>query len=200
MIATGSLDASKKDEYLAENEIEELREAQEPAERIKLLDEFLNLRLERVRALKTPGRTKDKSTETKPPTKRSSTNSEKVEKAQAKTKKSAETLPEKNFTDLMNEYQQCLEEVSSNIENFSSFHVEPKAYLKSLSKLDESLSDHVHWLTEIEGKLDKSERELVNDISESIHELSQDVKTSLDKANEQIRLLKEAKKAKAARN
>src|SRR5215831_20587942 len=49
-----ALFADQKQDYLTDDEVEQLREAQDPAERIKLLDDFLKARLQRAKALKSP--------------------------------------------------------------------------------------------------------------------------------------------------
>src|SRR5436309_7507049 len=57
---------SQKRDYLTDEEIEQLREAQEPAERIKLLDDFLKGRLEKARALKSTDPLKEKENKPNP--------------------------------------------------------------------------------------------------------------------------------------
>jgi len=181
----------QKGDYLTDEEIEQLREAQDPPQRIKLLDEFLKTRLERAKSLKPEVPSKEKSDE--------SASRKKAGTAKADSNKTQGKHSDKSFADLMGEYLQCLEEVSSNVENFSTVNIEPKAYLKSLKSLDQSLDEQRNWMIGISTKLDKSERNLVSEISEELEELSQDVKAGIQKANEQIKQLKEASKAKNRR-
>jgi hypothetical protein len=186
----------QKGDYLTDEEIEQLREAQDPPQRIKLLDEFLKGRLQRAKALKSEAPTNEKEGEHAPEKNDDSVSKKKGSTAKANSNRTQGKHPDKSFTDLMGEYLQCLEEVSSNVENFSTVSVEPKAYLKSLKGLDQSLEEHRNWMTGISTKLDKPERNLIGEISEALEELSQDVKAGIQKANEQIKQLKEARKAK----
>ena len=89
-----------------------------------------------------------------------------------------------------------MEEISSNVENFSSFKLEPKAYLKSLKALDQSLQEHRKWIAEISGKLNRSEKGIVADVSEALEELSADVNAGIQKANDEVKVLKESRKGK----
>ena len=97
----------------------------------------------------------------------------------------------------MGEYLQCLDEISSNVENFSSFKVEPKSYLKSLKYLDQSLEEHRKWVAEISVKLDRSEKGIISEVSQALQELSADVSAGIQKANEEMKELKESKKVKS---
>jgi len=186
----------QKQDYLTEDEIEQLREAQEPADRMKLLDDFLKERLQKARALKSPGSLSGGENKANPRKEKSSSSKEVKTAPAANSSAASQKAPPKSFVDLMGEYLQCLEEISSNVENFSSFKVEPKTYLKSLKGLDQSLQEHRKWIAEISGKLDRSEKGMVTDVSEALEELSADVNAGIQKAQEEMKLLKESKKAK----
>ncbi len=99
----------------------------------------------------------------------------------------------------MEEYLQCLEELSDNVENYSSAPLEPKAYLKSLNKLGSTLQEHTQWIDQIEKQLDRPEKKVVAEISDVLEELTEDLKAASEKAEEQIKLLKEAEKARSSR-
>ena len=58
--------ARDKEDYLTAEEVEELREAQEPHLRLKVLRELLEKRLDKARALKDPASVKPKLPESKP--------------------------------------------------------------------------------------------------------------------------------------
>jgi len=156
----------QKGDYLTDEEIEQLREAQDPPQRIKLLDDFLKARLERAKSLKTEAPSKEREAEHAPEKSDNSVSRKKGGTARADSNKTQGKHSDKSFTDLMGEYLQCLEEVSSNVENFSSVNMEPKAYLKSLKSLDQTLEEHHSWIIGISTKLDKSERTLIGEISE----------------------------------
>jgi DNA repair exonuclease SbcCD ATPase subunit len=188
----GSVRADKED-YLTAEEVEELREAQEPHLRLKVLRELLEKRLDKVRALKDPASVKPKLPESKPDKKKSA-KSDKVEAAPP-----AEVKPEsKSLLAWMEDYLRCLEEVSDNVENFSSAPLEPKAYLKSLNKLESTLQEHAEWINQIEGQLDRPERKVVAEISDLVEELTEDLKAATEKTQEQIKLIKEAEKARSS--
>ena len=190
-----ALFTDQKQDYLTDDEVEQLREAQDPAERIKLLDDFLKARLQRAKALKSPESAS--VAENKSDSGKDKNSSRAAKKAPpAGTSSAPQKTPQKSFNELMGEYLQCLDEISSNVENFSSFRIEPKTYLKSLKGLEQSLQEHKKWLAEISGKLDRSEKETVADVSEALEELSADVNTGIQKANDELKALKESKKAK----
>ena len=191
-----SIAAFQKQDYLTDDEIEQLREAQEPAERMKLLDDFLKERLQKARTLKSTPPVS--GTEKKPGTgKEKESSSKDTKKEQPRGSSAPGPAEQKSFADLMEEYLQCLDEISSNVENFSSLKFDqPKAYLKSLKGLEQSLQEHRKWIAEISGKLDRSEKEIVSDVSEALEELSTDVNEGIQKANDELKALKEARKAK----
>ena len=192
----GSVRADKED-YLTAEEVEELREAQEPHLRLKVLRELLEKRLDKARALKDPASVKPKLPESKPDKKKSA-KSDKVEAAPPAEKK-PEPAESKSFVAWMEEYLRCLEEVSDNVENFSSAPLEPKAYLKSLNKLESTLQEHAQWIDQIESQLDRPEKKVVAEISDLVEELTEDLKAATEKTEEQIKLLKEAEKARSSR-
>jgi len=187
--------ANQKQDYLTDDEVEQLREAQDPAERIKLLDDFLKARLQRAKALKSPE--SSSIAENKSDSGKDKHSSRPAKKSPpAGTASAPQKAPAKSFNELMGEYLQCLDEISSNVENFSGFRIEPKAYLKSLKGLDQSLQEHKKWLSEISGRLDRSEKGILADVSEALDELSADVNAGIQKANDEVKALKESKKAK----
>lgn len=189
---------AQKQDYLTDEEIEQLREAQEPPERVKLLVELLSDRLEKARALKDPSAVKTKPVEAKTEKKKNS--ARKNEPAsEVAPKKNPEPPPTKTFAEWMDEYLQCLEEVSNNLENFSGVPMDPKAYLKSLKRLDEALQENSHWIGQIEAKLERSEKKVVEEVTEVLGDLIDDVTAAMERAEEQINLLKEAEKARRSR-
>jgi len=193
----GSLRAEAKDDYLTAAEIEQLREAQEPHLRLKVLGELLENRLDKARAIKDPASVKAKPPEPKPE-KREKAKSDKPVAA-APAEKKPQPTESKSFQTWMEEYLQCLEELSDNVENYSSAPLEPKAYLKSLNKLESTLQEHTQWIDQIEKQLDRPEKKVVAEISDVLQELTEDLKAASEKAEEQIKLLKETEKARSSR-
>jgi CHASE3 domain sensor protein len=192
--------SSQKQDYLTDDEVEQLREAQEPAERMKLLDGFLKERLQKAKALRSPASAAHGENKTDAGKDKNSTpKGAKIPSATGSTAPPQKST-QKSFADLMGEYLQCLEEISSNLENFSSFRVEPKTYLKSLKGLDQSLQEHRKWIGEISGKLNRSEKDIVTEVSEALQELSVDIDTEIQKANDEVKADKESKKAKNDRH
>jgi hypothetical protein len=188
--------AAEKEDYLTAEEVEELREAQEPHLRLKVLGELLENRLDKARAIKHPASSKPKSADATPQKKKRA-EADKPEAA-AETKQKSE--PEaKSFLVWMEEYLQCLDELSDNVENYSSAPLEPKAYLKSLKKLEGTLQEHIQWFDQTESQFDRSERKVVAEISDVLEELTGDLKDASEKTEEQIKLLKEAEKARSSR-
>jgi hypothetical protein len=187
---------AEKEDYLTDEEIEQLREAQEPPQRIKLLSELLEKRLEKAQELKDPAAIKPKPAETKPTKKKSA--SQKKDETPGPSRKSEPSSP-RTFAEWMNEYLQCLEEISNNVENFSSVPMDGKAYLKSLNKLSETLEENGRWIEQIESRLERSDRKVVEEVAEVRQELAEDVQAATEKTQQQIKLLKEAQKAKSSR-
>src|SRR5439155_14904023 len=97
---------SQKRDYLTDEEIEQLREAQEPAERIKLLDEFLKGRLEKARALKSPDPLKDTGNKPNSEKNKNRATHEKKANSQVPPNKTADKSSDQSFNDLMGEYLQ----------------------------------------------------------------------------------------------
>jgi hypothetical protein len=192
----GSVRADTED-YLTAEEVEQLREAQEPHLRLKVLGELLENRLDKARAIKDPASVKPKPPEPKPDKKKPA-KSDKPDAA-ATTGKKPEPAEAKSFLSWMEEYLQCLEELSNNVENFSSMPLEPKAYLKSLNKLESTLQEHTEWIDQIESQLDRPEKKVVAEISDVLVELTEDLKAASEKTQEQIKLMKEAEKARSSR-
>ncbi|MGH9427637.1 MAG: hypothetical protein ACRD2L_15205, partial [Terriglobia bacterium] len=188
----GSVRADDKKDYLTADEVEQLREAQEPHLRLKVLGELLENRLDKARAIKDPASVKPKPPEPKPDKKKNA-GSDKPE-AVAQAKKKPGPAESKSFLAWMEEYLQCLEELSDNVENFSTAPLEPKAYLKSLKKLESTLQEHTQWIAQMESQLDRPEKKVVAETSDLLEELTEDLKAAGEKAEEQIKLLKEAEK------
>jgi hypothetical protein len=197
LCCTLSLAYAEKQDYLTDEEIERLREAQDPPERIKLLAELLENRLEKAQTVKDPSAIKAKPIQVKPAKKNPSRKKEEVPEVQPQ--KPPDPPVSKSFAEWMNEYLQCLEEISNNLENFSSIPMDPKAYLKSLNKLDETLQENGKWIEQIEARLDRSEKKVMEEVSEVRQELTEDVKAAIEKTQEQMKLLKEAQKARSSR-
>jgi hypothetical protein len=188
--------AQKKEDYLTDAEVEKLREAQEPHARIKVLAELLENRLDKAKALKDPGAVKPKPVEPKEGKKKGGRSKEAPE---PEPEKAAESASPRSFAAWMQQYLQCLEELESNLENFSSVPMDPKAYLKSLNKMDESLQEQSRWVSQLSGKLDPAEKKLVDEVSDVLREATNQLKTAIDDAQERIKLLKETQKAKSSR-
>jgi hypothetical protein len=193
----GRLRANDKDDYLTADEVEQLREAQEPHLRLKVLGELLESRLDKARAIKDPASMKPKPAEPKPDKKKTAKSDNPVAVAPVETK--PEPTKSKSFLAWMEEYLQCLEELSDNVENFSTSPLEPKAYLKSLNKLESTLQEHTQWIDQIQSQLERPEKKVVAEVADVLEELTEDLKAASEKAAEQIKLLKEAEKARSSR-
>jgi len=181
--------AIQKEDYLTEQEIEDLREAQEPADRIKLLTQILENRLQPAQLIKDPSSVKAPSEKSK------SGSSKKVEPA-----KSASPTEQKGFLEWISEYVQCLDEISNNIENFSTVNTDPKPYLKSLTKLNEVLRQNGDWFHAIDTKLQLKEQKAILEAEDVRKELDDDVQAEIERLEEQLVHLKEAEKAKSKRS
>lgn len=199
--------ANSKEDYLTDREVEQLRDAQDPDQRVKLLEEFLRSRLEKARALKIPQKatteaetkeTTSKQTKAKQ-TKARETNAKKGSQ-KSESPGTQEEAPKKTFAELMEEYLQCTEEAISNIENYSTLKIEPKAYVKSLKKLDQSVEEQKKWLEEMPKDLTKSETDRLNDASDALAELAKDIKEEIEKINEEMKQVKESKKSKPGKD
>jgi methionine-rich copper-binding protein CopC len=190
--------ASQKHDYLTEEEVGQLREAQEPPLRMHVFTGILNKRFEKVR-LAAPGKTdakkevKEESSESKiasqeppEPNPRSSNPKE------GRKKELLETWQE-----VLNDYLQCMDEVSANVENSKSISLDPKEYLKSLNKLDSFLQKQNQWFKALDIKsLSRTERETAKEILQAQQELAEDLEKAMDQLVEEIKKIKEGKKAK----
>ena len=65
--------------------------------------------------------------------------------------------------------------------------------------LKEELKIHAQWIDQIESQLDRPEKKVVAEISDVLEELTEDLKAATEKAEEQIKLLKETEKARSSR-
>lgn len=193
----GTVHADKED-YLTAEEVEELREAQEPHLRLNVLRGLLEKRLDKARAIKDPASLKPKPPESKPDKNKPDKKNAKSDKVEAALP--AEVKPEsKSLLAWMEDYLRCLEEVSDNVENFSTAPLEPKAYLKSLNKLESTVQEHTQWIDQIESQLERPQRKVAAEISDLLGELTEDLKAATEKTQEQIKLIKEAEKARSSR-
>jgi hypothetical protein len=193
----GTVHADKED-YLTAEEVEELREAQEPHLRLNVLRGLLEKRLDKARAIKDPASLKPKPPESKPDKNKPDKKNAKSDKVEAALP--AEVKPEsKSLLAWMEDYLRCLEEVSDNVENFSTSPMEPKAYLKSLNKLESTVQEHTQWIDQIESQLERPQRKVAAEISDLLGELTEDLKAATEKTQEQIKLIKEAEKARSSR-
>lgn len=192
--------ALQQDDYLTDAEIDQLRteEGKEPPERLKLLNEFLKIRFERVKAIKTGIPYKEKDAQENPANVKSSKKKGGLNTGSAAA--SQETPLPKKFRELLEDYLKCVDEISSNVEDFSTLRLaEPKPFLKSLKNLQESLAEQHKWVQTIQGQGEKSEKEIVVDIEEALQNLLEDIKASADELNLQIEEMKNAKKGKSLR-
>jgi hypothetical protein len=190
------LHSEQAQEYLSDAEIDELRteEAKEPPERIRLLSSFLKVRFERAKSAKSgvPYPEKDAKQKTSSDDK----DKKKVEGPEAKNSRGA--VPLKSFKGRMEDYLKCLDEISNNIEDFSSLrYAEPKPYQKSLKNLRTSLEEQQQWITEVQNKLEKSETAVIDDVLETVQDLLGDISSSIDELNQQIEQMKDSRKPKS---
>ena len=189
------LGTQQNQEYLTDAEIDQLRteEGKEPPERLRLLNMFLKIRYEHAKSVKTGVPYQDKETRQK-----ASSNKKKEESSDDK--KAAETTPQKSFKAWMEDYLKCLDEISNNIEDFSTLrYAEPKPYLKSLKNLRDSLEEQEKWILGIQGKEDGSEKAVIDDVVETVRDLRGDVTSSIDELNQQIEDTKDSRKSNGAK-
>jgi hypothetical protein len=192
--------ALQQDDYLTDAEIDQLRteEGKEPPERLKLLNEFLKIRFERVKAVKTGIPYKEKEAQEKPAKGKSSGKKGGLNTGGAASAPVAP--PPKKFRELLEDYLKCVDEISTNVEDFSTLRMsEPKPFLKSLKSLQESLSEQHKWIQTIQGQGEKSEKETVVNIEDALQNLLENVKASEDELNLQIEEMKNAKRGKSFR-
>jgi predicted ribosome quality control (RQC) complex YloA/Tae2 family protein len=194
--------ASQKHDYLTEEEIEQLREAQEPPLRMNVLTGILNKRFEKVRSA-TPSKTSAKEEE-KEEGSNSRGASQKLAESKASPsnpKEGSRKAPPETLEKFLNDYLNCVDEMSTNVENSRSLPLDPKEYLKSLNKLDGFLQKQNQWFKVMEIKsLSKAERETTDEILQAQHELAEDLEKAMDQLMEEIKRIKDAKKEKEKEN
>jgi hypothetical protein len=184
---------AQTEEYLTDAEIDQLRteEGKEPPERIRLLTGFLKTRFEQAKAAKTGVPYQEKGAKEKASTKK--------EPAVSETKSSPEVAPSKSFKARMGDYQRCLDEITTNLEDFSTLHLaEPKPYMKSLKNLRESLEEQQKWILEIKDKIQNGDKEVFGDVVDTLRDLLGDVNSNIDELNQQIEDAKDTRKSKAS--
>jgi hypothetical protein len=190
--------ASQKRDYLTEEEIEKLREAQEPPLRMNVLTGILNKRFEKVRSA-TPSKmgTKEEGKEEDSESKEAIQNPAESKASPHDPKEGRKKEPPESLEEVLNDYLNCVDEVSTNVENSRSLPLDPKEYLKSLNKLDGFLQKQNQWFKAVEIKgLNKAERETTVEIMQAQHELTEDLDKATDQLMEEIKRIKDAKKGK----
>ena len=190
--------ASQKGDYLTEEEIEQLREAQEPPIRMNLFIGILNKRFEKIRLASTSKvAAKEEITEGDPDAKVASKKEAESKASSSNPKEGGKKEPPKTLEEMLNVYLNCLDEVGTNIENSHSLPLNPKDYIKSLNKLDGSLQKQNQWFKALETKaLKKVERETIEEIIQAQRELAEDLGKTIDQLIEEIKKMKDANKAK----
>jgi hypothetical protein len=194
--------ASQKHEYLTEEEIEQLREAQEPPLRMNILTGILNKRFERVRSA-APSKTgaKEEGKEEDSNSKVASQKRTESKASPSNPKEGKKKEPPETLEETLNDYLNCMDEVSTNVENSRSLPLDPKEYLKSLNKLDGFLQKQNQWFKAMEIKsLNKAERETTEEILQAQRELAEDLEKARDQLMEEIKRIKDAKKEKEKKN
>jgi hypothetical protein len=186
------LHSEQAQEYLSDAEIDQLRteEAKEPPERIRLLSSFLKIRFERAKSAKSgvPYQEKDAKQKTSP-----DKDKKKAEGPEAKNSSGA--VPLKSFKGWMEDYLKCLDEISNNIEDFSTLrYAEPKPYQKSLKNLRASLEEQQQWIVDVQNKVEKGEKVVIDDVLETVQDLLGDITNSIDELNQQIEQMKDSRK------
>ena len=193
-----SIAASQKRDYLTEEEIEQLREAQEPPLRMHVLTGILNKRFEKVRSA-TPSKM-----DAKEEIREEDRESEEVGQTSSESKANPPTpkegskkQPPETLKEILSDYLSCVDEVSTNVENSRSLPLDPKEYLRSLNKLDGFLQKQNQWFKAVETKgLSKLERETTEEILQAQRELTEDLEKAMDQLADEIKRLKDAKKVK----
>jgi len=182
-------------DYLSDAEIDQLRteEAKEPPERIRLLSSFLKVRFEHAKSAKSGVPYQEKDSKHK-----LSADKDKKKAEGPETESSPGAVPSKTFKGWMEDYLKCLDEISNNIEDFSTLHYQdPKPYLKSLKNLRSSLEEQHQWILEVQNKGEKSEKEVTADVLETVLDLMDDVTNNIDDLNQQIEQMKGSHKSKS---
>ena len=193
-----STSASPKGDYLTEEEIEQLREAQEPPIRMNIFVGILNKRFEKVRLASTSEvAAKEEITKEDPDAKVAAKKEAEPKSSSSNPKEGGKKEPPASLKEILDVYLNCLDEVSANIENSHSLPMNPKDYLKSLNKLDGSLQKQNQWFKALEIKsLKKVERETIEEIVQAQRELAEDLEKTIDQLIEEIKKMKDANKAK----
>ena len=189
------LHSEQTQDYLSDTEIDQLRteEAKEPPERIRLLSSFLKVRFEHAKSAKSGIPYQEKDAKQK-----MSSDKDKKKAEGPEDKSSPGAVSVKSFKGWMEDYLKCLDEISNNIEDFSSLrYAEPKPYQKSLKNLRASLEEQHQWILEVQNKGEKSEKEVTADVLETVLDLIDDVKNSIDELNQQIEQMKGSRKSKS---
>jgi len=190
--------ASEKHDYLTEEEVEQLREAQDPPFRMHVLNGILNKRFEKVR-LAVPSKTDAKEEVKEEATDSKTASQEPTESKSGPSipKEGKKKEPPETMQEILNGYLYCVDEVSANVENARSIPLDPKEYLKSLNKLDGFLQKQIQWFKAIETKSwSKAERETTEEIVQAQHELAEDLDKATDQLMLEIKRIRDAKKAK----
>jgi hypothetical protein len=156
-----------------------------------LLTGFLKTRFEQAKAAKTGVPYQEKGAKEKVSSKKGPGSSE--------TKHSLEAAPSRSFKAWMDDYLKCLDEITTNLEDFSTLRfAEPKPYMKSLNKLRESLEEQQKWILEVQDKIQSSEKEVVGDVVDTLRDSLGDINGSIDELNQQIEDAKQSRKSKAS--
>ena len=190
--------ASQKRDYLTEEEVEQLREAQEPPLRMHVFTGILNKRFEKVR-LAAPSKTdaKKEVEEDDSDSKIASQEPPQPQSGSSKSKEGRKKEVHQTLEEILNDYLNCVDEISANVENARSIPLDPKEYLKSLNKLDGFLQKQNQWFKAMETKsLSKAEREATGEIVQAQNELAEDLEKAMDQLMEEIKRIKDARKAK----
>jgi hypothetical protein len=190
--------ASQKRDYLTEEEVEQLREAQEPPLRMHVFTGILNKRFEKVR-LAAPSKTdaKKEVEEDDSDSKIASQEPPQPQSGSSNPKEGRKKEVHQTLEEILNDYLNCMDEISANVENARSIPLDPKEYLKSLNKLDGFLQKQYQWFKAIETKsLSKAEREATKEIVQAQNELAEDLEKAMDQLMEEIKRIKDARKAK----
>jgi hypothetical protein len=147
----GGTVASQKRDYLTEEEIEQLREAQEPPLRMNILIGILNNRFEKVRTA-TPSSmsAKEEVNEKDRESKRASQKPTDTKASPPNSKERSKKQPPETLVEILNDYLSCVDEVSANVENSRSLPLDPKEFLRSLNKLDGFLQKQNQLMEDIQ--------------------------------------------------
>ena len=162
-------------EYLTKSEVMKLRKAQKPYRRIATLNAIFKSRMKSAVASKK--RELDFKTKSKVSSREETVDRETKDK---------DKFQGKSFVRWMQEVILCLEEIETNLENFSidqalnswdvetglPIHMDHKKYGNALKKLLNSLNKMNEWLIEIHDQLLRSEKKLSRETSEFLIDLT----------------------------